>query len=295
MTTTREPHRLTFGLVPPPSFLGVEPRVNALVRWIGERAGVHLVRRQASSYDELVKLVRLGQLDVGWLPPLAFARLEGEGHVDALVSMSRGAPDVRTESVSILFVRSASPIQTLEDLRGRSVAWVDPLSTTGYVIPRMRLAMRVASPRRFFGTEGFFGSHAAVARAVSNGIVDVGATFGRFDATGHLAEGPFAEADVPVESVRALATFGSLPPDLIGVRRQLDADTKNALALAFEAASRDPEIAPHVFMLFGAVDFSREVPSGYDLLRLEVDEGVDSGMLPAAAAFLSTRPPPSGR
>jgi hypothetical protein len=38
--------------------------------------------------------------------------------------------------------------------------------------------------------------------------------------------------------------------------------------------------------------FVRKPLVGYDVLREEVEHGVDSGIIPAAAAFLSTRPPP---
>jgi hypothetical protein len=43
---------------------------------------------------------------------------------------------------------------------------------------------------------------------------------------------------------------------------------------------------------FGAMCFSRRPVVGYDMLRTELEHGVDSGVIPAAAAFLSTRPPP---
>src|SRR5688572_1472873 len=116
-----DPQRLSFGLVPPASFLGVEPRVNAFLRWVGERAGVQLVRRQARSYDELVKLLRAGDLDVAWLPPIPFARLDGEAVVRALVTAERGGVD---QYVSVLLARADSPIATVTDLKGKRVGWV---------------------------------------------------------------------------------------------------------------------------------------------------------------------------
>src|SRR5688572_20422650 len=102
-----DPQRLSFGLVPPASFLGVEPRVNAFLRWVGERSGVQLVRRQARSYDELVNLLRSGNLDVAWLPPIPFARLDEEGIVRALVAAERGGID---QYVSVLLTRADSAI-----------------------------------------------------------------------------------------------------------------------------------------------------------------------------------------
>ena len=44
--------------------------------------------------------------------------------------------------------------------------------------------------------------------------------------------------------------------------------------------------------MFGAMAFVRKLIMRYDMLRTELEQGVDSGVIPAAAAFLSTRPPP---
>jgi len=134
------PARLTFGLVPPPSFVGFEPRLNALMRFIGAHAGVTLVRRHVGSYDELVRALRGGTIDVAWLPPSA--------------------------------------------------------STT--------------------------------------------------------------------RSARRPATSG------------------------------EPAMLDAIRTTFGAMSFVRKPVVGYDLLRTEIEHGVDSGVIPAAAAFLSTKPPPGG-
>lgn len=286
--------RLSFGLVPPASFLGVEPRVNAFLRWVSERAGVHLVRRQARSYDELVKLLRSGDLDVAWLPPIPFARLEGEAIVRALVAAERGGID---QYVSVLVTRSGSSIEVLGDVKGKRIGWVDPLSATGYVVPRMRLAARFpggSQAAKVFAAETFFGSHAAVARAVLDGIVDVGATYGGFADDGSLVRGPFLDVGADAGQFRVVEAFGAIPPDVIAVHSRIAPAVGDALAVAFEQTSKDPLALEHVHVLFGAMFFIKKPLVGYDLLRSEVEHGVDSGVIPAAAAFLSTRPPPDG-
>ena len=289
-----DPQRLTFGLVPPASFLGVEPRVNAFLRWVGERAGVQIVRRQARSYDELVKLLRSGDLDVAWLPPIPFARLDGEAVVRALVTAERGGVD---QYVSVLLARSDSSIGTVADLKGKRVGWVDPLSATGYVVPRMRLAARfpggATGNLRVFAAETFFGSHAAVVRAVLDGTVDVGATYGGFGDDGSLVRGPFLEIGVDGSHLRVVEAFGAIPPDVIAIHARVAPAIGDALAVAFEQTSKDPLALEHVHVLFGAMFFIKKPLVGYDLLRSEVEHGVDSGVIPAAAAYLSTRPPPN--
>ena len=284
-----DPERLAFGLVPPPSFLGHE-RINSLLRWIGDRAGIPLVRRHVGSYDELVRLLRDGALDVAWLPPIPFARLEQERIARPLVRAERGGNDA---FVAVLFTRAESSLVSAEDLRGRHVGWVDPLSTTGYVVPRMRLAVRYPGP--LFARESFFGSHAAVVRAVLDGVVDVGASYGGFTEHGELIRGAFLDLGAFADDLRVLETFRAIPPDVIAVHTRVNPTLEDALASAFEATATDPAMLACVQSVFGALYFGRKELTGYDVLRKEVDQGVDSGVIPAAAAFLSTRPPPVQR
>jgi phosphate/phosphite/phosphonate ABC transporter binding protein len=287
MTGVRQ--RLTFGLVPPASFLNVEPRVNAFLRWVGDRAGIQLVRRQARSYDELVKLVRAGDLDVAWLPPIPFATLRGESLVRPLVCADRGADDAY---VSVLIARAGGAVRSVDDVRGRRIGWVDPLSAAGYVVPRMRLAARFGDLGNVFKSESFFGSHAAVARAVIDGTVDAGATYGGLGADGRVVRGPLAEHGA--NELRVVEVLGSIPPDVIAIHARIsDAQIIEALAAAFIEAGRDPVVGGYVLELFGATAFVDKPMNGHDLLGAEVERGVDSGVIPAAAAFLPTRPPPS--
>ena len=284
-----DPQRLTFGLVPPPSFVAFEPRLNALLRWIGERAEVTLVRRHVGSYDDLVSALREGTIDVAWLPPIPFARLEAESVVRPLVCAERGGRDAY---VAVLFARADSAIVELPDVRGKRVGWVDPLSTTGYIVPRIRLAVRFPRGTKIFAAETFFGSHAAVVRAVLDGVVDVGASYGGFSERGELVRGAFLDFGGSVDDLRVVESFGAIPSDLIVVRTNMGATLEASLAAAFEATSSNEAMLDTVRTAFGATAFVRKPVVGYDMLRTELEHGVDSGVIPAAAAFLSTRPPP---
>lgn len=290
MTEGAEPTRLAFGLVPPPAFVGLDSRLNGFLRWLGERAGTTLVRRHVDSYAELVTLLRAGTIDVAWLPPIPFARLEAEDRVHALVCAERGGQD---SFVSILFTRADSSASAIDDVRGGHVGWVDPLSTTGYVVPRMRLAARYPD-EKLFARESFYGSHAAVVTAVLDRTVDIGASYGGFEADGSIVRGAYQDVGARASDVKVIEVFGAIPPDVVAVRSGLDPKLEAALAEAFEATSSDPAMLDVVRTTFGAMFFARKPLVGYDLLRTEMEHGVDSGVIPAATAFLSTRPPPPG-
>jgi phosphate/phosphite/phosphonate ABC transporter binding protein len=281
-----DPTRLLFGLVPPPSFVGSEPRVNQLLRALSDRADVMLVRRHAESYDELARLIRHGEIDIAWLPPIPFARLSGDGVVRELVCGERAGRDT---FVSVLVARADSAIASRADLPGTRVGWVDPLSATGYVIPRVRLASRGLDPEHLFAHQSFFGSHPAVVRAVLDRVVDVGATFAGFGEGGELVRGAFLDVGATADDLRVVETFGGVPSDVVAVHTRVPEDVSERVAAALEDASGDALDA--IRSIFGVVRFTRQPLTGYDTLRTEVEHGVDSGVIPAAAAFLSTRPP----
>jgi len=82
---------------------------------------------------------------------------------------------------SRIFVRKESGFKTLEDLRGKTMAFVDPASSSGYIYPMVMLMQRGLvkgrDPKTFFREVVFSGSHDASMQALLNGHVDAIATF----------------------------------------------------------------------------------------------------------------------
>jgi phosphonate transport system substrate-binding protein len=86
-----------------------------------------------------------------------------------------------TSYTSRIYVRQESGIKTLQELRGKTIAFVDPSSTSGYVYPMVMLIekglVRNKDPKTFFKEFVFAGSHDAGLQALLNGHVDAFASF----------------------------------------------------------------------------------------------------------------------
>ena len=67
--------RLVFGLAVPESITPRDAGLGSLLRWLGNKAGVEIVRFQVPSYDALARQMRDGTIQVAWLPPIVFVRL----------------------------------------------------------------------------------------------------------------------------------------------------------------------------------------------------------------------------
>ncbi|HID61375.1 MAG TPA: phosphate/phosphite/phosphonate ABC transporter substrate-binding protein, partial [Anaerolineae bacterium] len=77
------------------------------------------------------------------------------------------------EYQAIIFTRTDSPVQSIEDIRGRSFAFGSRTSTQGHLIPRLMLAeagIELADLKAF----EYIGSHADCANAVISGRYEAG-------------------------------------------------------------------------------------------------------------------------
>lgn len=292
---TADPSRLVFGLAVPETFTTPGVGVGPLIRWIGARAGVELVRFQVPSYEALARQMVEGALHVAWLPPIVYVRLEHDGVAAPLV-MNRRRRTGAAGYQSVLVVPIASEIESLDDLYGRSVAWVDPLSASGYVLPRIQLAAHGIDPRTFFGEERFYGSHQAVVRALVDGSADVAATFAGLDDLGSVSRGGWTNETGEYSALRVLATFGEIPADLIAVRSDVPLELRAKLANAFIDACNDEAMAPLAKRTFGVETFAPDEFDSYDGLRRAIDAAAARGLMDLAvvnSTRMPTRPPGS--
>lgn len=164
------------------------------------------------SYSHLSDAVEQGHVGLAWLPPIIAHRL---------ASSSRALPiamPVRSGSSTFctaLFARADGP-SNLSQLSGTSVAWVERFSASGYSVVRAALRARGHSLEKLFGTESFIGSHQGVARAVLDGVAQVGATYFHRDPSGKIVNPGWGSAKVNV-----LMEFGPVPADVLAAGTQL--------------------------------------------------------------------------
>ncbi|MCS6837258.1 MAG: phosphate/phosphite/phosphonate ABC transporter substrate-binding protein [Bdellovibrionaceae bacterium] len=129
---------------------------------------------------------------------------------------------------SQFIVRADSGINSLKDLEGKKLAFVDPASTSGYLLPLKTLKDRGIKIREHV----FAGKHDNVVTMVYNKQVDAGATFwspedeeGIQDAR-RLVKTQFPDV---AEKVKILELTDSIPNDPIVFRKELPEDMKKTI------------------------------------------------------------------
>lgn len=104
----------------------------------------------APSNDAMLQYLRQGRVD--WVTETVFSALifQEEAGAELLVrKWKKGVPEYRT----VIFTRTDSGIETLEDLRGRTIALEDPGSSSAFFVPASMLIeaglklVRLMSPR----------------------------------------------------------------------------------------------------------------------------------------------------
>jgi len=101
--------------------------------------------------------------------------IDTRGAIEALVAAE--ADDGSIGYVAVMVARADSGIADLAGMRGRSLAWADPASTSGYFAPRAGLRAQGIDPATYFGRTGFAGGHEQAVVAVLHGQYDAGCTW----------------------------------------------------------------------------------------------------------------------
>jgi phosphate/phosphite/phosphonate ABC transporter binding protein len=174
--------------------------------------GVVLAGKVAGSYAELLNGFETDRVQYAWMSPALLALGRERLRIHPLLSAVR---DERADYRAVLFVDAKGPFESVRELHGKRVAWVDPASAAGYLVPRLHLAALGINPTRIFDEELFVGSHAEVARAVLDGRVHVGATYAHRPPTGQpIRRAGFVDV-VPGCEVRVLEWTNAIPSDVI--------------------------------------------------------------------------------
>lgn len=127
--------------------------------------------------ETLSERVKQGAFDMTLTSAGAFRRMaiEGAGVRDLATAASRRVPNPNFAEGSVFFVRNDSPIQTIEDLRGKSVAANHEKGFSGWQTALGELARRGLNPQHFFSRADFTNHDMAeVIRRVEDGRNDAG-------------------------------------------------------------------------------------------------------------------------
>lgn len=161
-------------------------RLQGLTAYAESRLGVPMRVTRGTDYAAVVEALRSNQLEFAHLGPAAYALARRSLGERVIPLLRHRGHDGAEGYFSVIFVRADSPFRTLADLRGRSFAFADPNSASGFAAPSYFLRKEGVEPARFFGRTGFSGNHEQSVIAVLNGTFDAAATFWNNEQSGNI-------------------------------------------------------------------------------------------------------------
>jgi len=202
---------ITLAVVPSTTPGNSPEALEALCRELTALVAEPVCTAHPASYAELASELEKDRVQYAWMPPALLVLTDENTRMTPLLSAVRNDS---ADYCAALFVDAASPLRSLADLRGKTVAWVDTASASGYLFPRVHLATRGIDVTTHFGRELFLRSHAEVVRAVLDGRADAGATYAERPTEGPVRRAGFLDT-APGRAVRVLEYTRAIPHDVI--------------------------------------------------------------------------------
>jgi phosphonate transport system substrate-binding protein len=207
--------------------------LRALAEILGRGSGLAVEVRVAATPLDAIEAFG-GRADVGLLPLFGYLLARQEYGVEAALQALRPGPS--TTYAGEILARADGPVRALPDLEGKTIAFVDPYSTSGFLFPAKLLADAGIRP-----VARFAGGHPRAIEMLRSGEADAAATY-----VGAAAGETGLVSIVRTEPIQNEPVF---------FRAGLRQEKRERLARALRALPDDPEGARLLLAIAGIEGF----------------------------------------
>jgi len=254
---------IKFGLSPALGVINARQQGERVSAWLRKRFDREVRPVVVSDYQALVEAISEGEVDFAWMPPISFVHGADRGVGIVALAQRYGRPTYE----SGIFVRADSAILSLADLRGKSIAYVDRDSSSGYLFAADLIGRELGKPDEVLKEQHFQGSHKAVCDAVARRWVDAGVTYFVRDNNDRVVHSGWLDLGSPDAPMRLLAATAQIPCDLIAHRPGLATGVIERLAKALIEVDDDAEGREILKDIFHTTGMMRAELRNYDPVR----------------------------
>jgi len=216
---------LKMGLIPADDAEEMLRNYEPIKEYLSEKLGMPVEISVTSDYTAAIEAMRSKHIDMAWFGPFSYIIAANIANAEAIVNGVKESTGSATYK-SVIVANANSGIEKLEDLKGKSFAFVDPASTSGNLIPRKILIENEIDPDNDFSVSFFAGTHNAVEYAVANGKVDAGAD------SNNSYDRMVEAGEIDPEVNKIIYTSEEIPGSPIVVRGDLPAEFKDKIKQA---------------------------------------------------------------
>jgi phosphonate transport system substrate-binding protein len=258
------PKILRVGFVPAEDAQQVIQNAQPIVEILQKQLGMEVQPFVATDYTGVVEALRVNKLDIAFLTPASYVLAKNEANVRVVLKSERKGS---AYYYAAIITRADSGIKSLEDLRGKTFAFGDPLSTSANVFPRKMFHEHGIDPVRDFKQILYSGGHDATVLAVLNGKVDAGATYANSPDNQDTAWMRYLKNPEDIKKIRAIAFSEPIPADNLVISASLDERIAKKVESIFLDLSRDPQGKKMLRDLYQIDGFVPATDKDYDSVR----------------------------
>lgn len=202
-----------------------------LAKDLEEALNVEVEEIQASDYNAIVEALRTGKADAAYIGSLAIAYANDRAEA---VPVAMKAPDRdRSQAVyhSLLITSSSNTdINSINDIKGKTIAFVDPESTSGNLFPAYEIIKAFPDENltsddlhtngKFFEAASYSGKHQAGLQAVIKGDVDV------VPISDQILQSEIANGNAKEEDVKVIHESEAIPAEGFVVSKDMSDELK---------------------------------------------------------------------
>ena len=231
------PKEITFALLSTENSSEITRRWGPILAQLEKDLGIKVKAVNATDYRGTIEALKFKKAEIGHLGPKSYVEASTNNYANvepiAQLQLANGSLGCR----SCLIVHADSDMFSPEDIAGKTFAFNDPNSTSGYLVPSAFFMTEMnVDPKKFFSKVTFSGSHEASILAVANKKAEVAST--NLPDLQQLTR----ENKVPRNALRVIWVSKLIPNDPIVVRKDMPASLRAAITESLTTMkARNPE------------------------------------------------------
>ena len=207
---------------------------STLAKDLGKVINMEVKEIQASDYTAIIEALRTGKADMAYMGALAVAMGAERAGVTPIVMKAPNGDKAQAVYHSVFVTqKDNNEINSIKDFKGKTIAFVDPDSTSGNLVPTSEIMKafpdlhltneKIHTNGEFFEAVSFSGKHQAGLQAVIKGDVDI------VPISDQIMASEFKNCNADENAVKVVHSSAAIPAEAMVVSKTVNEDLKKTL------------------------------------------------------------------
>lgn len=207
---------------------------STLAKDLGKVINMEVKEIQAIDYTAIIEALRTGKADMAYMGALAVAMGSERAGVTPIVMKAPNGDKAQAVYHSVFVTqKDNNEINNIKDFKGKTIAFVDPDSTSGNLVPNSEIMKafpdlhltneKIHTNGEFFEAVSFSGKHQAGLQAVIKGDVDI------VPISDQIMASEFKNGNADENAVKVVHSSAAIPAEAMVVSKTVNEDLKKTL------------------------------------------------------------------